>query len=35
MISENSVIYRFLCISWVLMTMVHRNRFRVGRSLTG
>ena len=26
MLSENSVIYRFLCILWVLITMVPRNR---------
>ena len=25
MLSRNSVLYRFLCISWVLVTMVPRN----------
>ena len=28
MISKKSVIYRFLCIRWVLITMAHRNSSR-------
>ena len=29
MMNENSFIYRFLCISWVLITAVSRNTARV------